>query len=47
MDSLNLYTFMKKADLSDYSQGLLKLVDHIIALAPQLPQSFGDDAHKT
>ena len=47
MDSPNFYTFMKKADLSDYSQGLPKLVDHINALAPQLPQCFGDGAHKT
>ena len=47
IDSLNLYTFMKKADLRDYSQSLSKLVDRINALAPQLPQGFGDDAHKT
>ena len=47
MDSLNLSTFMKKAELFDYSQGLSKLVDHVNALAPQLPQGFGNVDHKT
>ena len=47
MDSLNLSSFMNKHNVSDYSQGLAKRVNHINALAPELPQGFGDDAHKT
>ena len=47
MDSLNLSSFMNKHNKSDNSQGLAKLVDHINALDPQLPEGFGDDAHKT
>ena len=47
MDSLNLVTFMKKYEISNHSLGLKKIIDHINALAPQLPRGFGDNAHKT
>ena len=47
MDGLNLTKFMEKNEISDQSRGLSKLVDYVNALAPQLPQGFGDDAHKT
>ena len=41
---LNLTTFMKYHGISDQSQGLPKIINHIYALAPQLPHGFGDDA---
>ena len=47
MDSLNLFSFMNNHNISDYSQGLDKLVNYINALAPELPQGFGEDANKT
>ena len=47
MDSLDLPSFMSKHNIVDNSHGLSKLVDHINALAPQLPTGFGDDSHKT
>ena len=47
MDSLDLRAFMEKNQITDYAYGLSKLIDHIYALSPQLPQGFNDDAHKT
>ena len=47
MDSLNLTAFMNKHQITDLGEGLTKLINHINALAPQLPAGFGDDAHKT
>ena len=47
MDSLDLSAFMTKHQVTDYSDGITKIVNHINALAPQLPNGFGDDAHKT
>ena len=47
MDSLELTSFMHKHGVTDLGDGLTKLVNHINALAPQLPAGFGDDAHKT
>ena len=47
MDGLDIMTFMQKYHITDTAEGLTRLVDHINALAPQLPQGFGDDAHKT
>ena len=47
MDSLNLTAFMNKHQITDLGEGLTKIVNHINALAPQLPTGFGDDAHKT
>ena len=40
MDSLDLMTLMRKQDISDDAKGLRKLVDHINALASQLPPGF-------
>ena len=47
MDSLELTSFMHKHGVTDLNDGLTKIVNHINALAPQLPTGFGDDAHKT
>ena len=47
VDGLDLMVFMQKNHISDIAEGLTRLVDHINALGPQLPQGFGDDAHKT
>jgi len=47
MDSLELGSFMRKRQYTDHAQALAKMIDHINALAPQLPQGFGDDHHKT
>ena len=47
VDSLDLSAFMTKHQVSDYSDGITKIVNHINALAPQLPNGLGDDAHKT
>ena len=47
IDSLSLPVFMRKQQLPDISTGLFRSVDHISALAPQLPHVFGDDTHKT
>ena len=47
MDSLELTSFMHKHGVTDLNDGLTKIVNHINALAPQLPAGFGDDAHKT
>ncbi len=47
MASLDLGTFMRKHYHTDPAYRLMKMVDHINALAPQLPQDFGDDHHKT
>ena len=47
MDSLDLRSFMHKRQTPDLVTGLSQLVDHISALAPQLPAGFSDGAHKT
>ena len=47
MDSLDIASFMNKNKITDQGEGLRRLVDHINALAPQLPAGFGDDQHKT
>ena len=47
MDSLDLASFMRKKQISDSSQGLMMIVNHINALAPQLPDCFGNESHKT
>ena len=45
-DSLDLQSFMSKHQIVDTSAGLTKLVDHINALVPQLPDGFGNDSNK-
>ena len=47
MDNLDLQSFMHKRQVTDYVSGSTQMVDHINALASQLPASFNDDAHKT
>ncbi len=47
MDSLVLTAFMRKHKISDCARGLMKLTDHINAMAPQLPSGFGNDVHNT
>lgn len=47
VDSLDLQKFMNKHQIVDTSTGLTKLVDYINVLAPQLPECFGNDSHKT
>lgn len=47
MDSLDIASFMSKNNITDQGEGLRRLVNHINALAPQLPAGFGDDPHKT
>ena len=47
MDRLDLTALMRKHDITDDARGLIKLVNKINALAPQLPSGFGDDPHKT
>lgn len=46
MDSMELSSFMHKHKLSNFAEGLAKLLDCIDVLAPQLPKGFGDDQHK-
>ena len=46
VDSLYLQSFMDKHQIADTSYVLTKLVDHINALAMQLPNGFGNDPHK-
>lgn len=46
-DSLDLSVLMSKHQQTDYGDNLAKLVNHINALAPQLPQGFGGDSYKT
>lgn len=46
MDSIDLFSFMDKNQLTDQKVGLPKLVQHINALALQLPTEFGDNSHK-
>ena len=46
MDSLDLGEFLKKRSMADVSEGLIKIRDHINALASQLPSGFGDEAHE-
>ena len=47
IDSRDLPSFMRKHQITDNSLGLTKLVDHINALAPQLPVGFGNEIYKT
>lgn len=47
VDSLELQSFMSKNQITDASACLTKLVDHVHALAPQLPEGFGNDSHKS
>ncbi len=47
MDSMELISFIHRHKFSNYTDGLAKLVDYINILAPQLPQGFSDDQHKT
>ena len=37
---------MRKQKILDQPEGLTRILDHICALAPQLPQGFGVHAHK-
>ena len=46
VDSLYLESFMDKHQIADTSSGLTELVDHINALAMQLPNGFGNDPDK-
>ncbi len=45
MDALELAYFMHKHQYIDPALGLSKKIDHINALAPRLPQGFGDNDH--
>ncbi len=47
VDGLELSSSMHKHRIRDISTGLRKMVNHINALAHQLPPGFRDDAHKT
>ena len=47
IDSLELLFCVRKHQTDDASKGLTELVDHINALAPQLPAGFADEPHKT
>ena len=46
MDSLELTSFMYKHGVTVPGDRLTKIVNHINALASQLPTGFGDDTHK-
>lgn len=47
MDSLYSSSYMKKHQLTDEGTEPTKLINHISALAPQFPEVFGDDSHKS
>ena len=47
MDSPDLAYFMCKKQISDSSQGLIMIVNHVDAQAPEFPGGFGNDFHMT
>lgn len=45
LEPLRLRSFMKEKEVTDITEGLTKLFDHINALTPQCPFDFWSDAH--